>query len=128
MSAGEKVGADCSNCDGSGWVCENHPDRPWEHLAAPGEGCGCGAGQPCGVCNLQMASAGFVEPWRKLANDLADCLAETRDRLAGVVSQFDHAGCTCTVPSDDCCSYAAADAAISRADALLSTRTGSAEQ
>lgn len=59
---------ECSNCDGSGWVCENHADRPWGGMAAPGEGCGCGAGMPCGVCNLQMASARYSEPWRQLAD------------------------------------------------------------
>jgi hypothetical protein len=35
----------CTICDNTGWVCENHPDRPW------GGGtrldvCGCGAGNP----------------------------------------------------------------------------------
>lgn len=35
---------DCANCDGSGWVCENHPECPWPEV------CECGAGMPC-VCN-----------------------------------------------------------------------------
>lgn len=41
-------GADpqCANCDGEGWVCENHPEVPW----GEGEGCCGGAGQPCS-CN-----------------------------------------------------------------------------
>lgn len=30
----------------------------------------------------------------------------------GVLGQFDHAGCTCTFPDDDCCSYRRATAAI----------------
>lgn len=27
-----ELGSDvvCRNCDGGGWVCENHPDRPWD--------------------------------------------------------------------------------------------------
>ena len=37
----------CSNCLGVGWVCENHLDQAWEHP----EGCDCGAGAPCPVCN-----------------------------------------------------------------------------
>jgi hypothetical protein len=38
----------CSHCDDTGWVCEAHPDRPWEGARA----CGCGgAGDPCPDCN-----------------------------------------------------------------------------
>ena len=41
----------CPTCNGTGWVCENHPDRPWRasddfSLVA----CGCGNGKPC-HCN-----------------------------------------------------------------------------
>lgn len=36
----------CANCDGEGWVCENHPEVPW----GEGDGCCGGAGMPC-VCN-----------------------------------------------------------------------------
>ena len=45
----------CTNCLGETWVCENHADKSW-----PVE-CECGAGMPCGACNLEMASAGFVD-------------------------------------------------------------------
>lgn len=34
----------CPNCDGSGWVCEWHPDQAWP------EACDCGAGMFCEVC------------------------------------------------------------------------------
>jgi hypothetical protein len=38
----------CPRCDDIGWVCENHPDRPWEGERA----CQCGgAGAPCADCN-----------------------------------------------------------------------------
>ena len=38
----------CVNCDDLGWVCENHPDRPWDGARA----CTCGgAGAPCPACN-----------------------------------------------------------------------------
>jgi hypothetical protein len=38
----------CSRCDGTHWVCENHPERPWDGPKA----CGCGgAGDPCPACN-----------------------------------------------------------------------------
>jgi hypothetical protein len=30
----------CEQCD-HGWVCENHPDKPWPSV------CDCGAGMPC---------------------------------------------------------------------------------
>ena len=36
----------CANCDGEGWVCENHPEVPW----LDGDECCGGAGCPC-VCN-----------------------------------------------------------------------------
>jgi hypothetical protein len=39
----------CKRCDDSGWVCEEHPGRPWAGLHA----CNCGAaGMPCPVCNI----------------------------------------------------------------------------
>ena len=38
----------CPRCNGCRWVCEAHPDRPWEGEHA----CCCGApGEPCPVCN-----------------------------------------------------------------------------
>jgi hypothetical protein len=38
----------CLVCEDIGWVCEAHPERPWE---GP-HGCGCGAaGAPCPWCN-----------------------------------------------------------------------------
>ena len=57
----------CKNCEGGGWVCENHADRPWGGTSVCDDACECGAGMPCGVCNLGMASAGYSEPWRELA-------------------------------------------------------------
>ncbi len=39
---------ECSRCDSTGWVCEAHPERPWDGKGA----CGCGApGDPCPECN-----------------------------------------------------------------------------
>ena len=39
----------CRTCLGARWVCEDHPDRPWD---IPG-GCVCGgAGAPCPSCNV----------------------------------------------------------------------------
>lgn len=38
----------CERCDDTYWVCESHPDRPWNGPRA----CGCGAaGMPCELCN-----------------------------------------------------------------------------
>jgi hypothetical protein len=38
----------CARCDNCGWVCENHPDKPWLGDRA----CDCGgAGAPCPICN-----------------------------------------------------------------------------
>ncbi len=39
----------CTLCHDIGWVCEEHPGRPW---AGP-KACGCGAaGMPCSLCNV----------------------------------------------------------------------------
>jgi hypothetical protein len=40
----------CRRCDGGGWVCENHPDRPWDGTSSRADACGCGAGDPCPDC------------------------------------------------------------------------------
>lgn len=40
----------CRNCDNTGWVCENHPQRPWDGESGRHDACGCGAGAPCEVC------------------------------------------------------------------------------
>jgi hypothetical protein len=38
----------CNLCEDCGWVCEDHPDAPWDGLHA----CICGAaGMPCPKCN-----------------------------------------------------------------------------
>lgn len=50
----------CRVCDGTGWVCENHADRPWDGLSASDESCRCGgAGAPCRVCNYEMELIGI---------------------------------------------------------------------
>jgi hypothetical protein len=36
----------CPVCHGIGWVCERHPDRPYDDE----KGCACGYGAPC-ACN-----------------------------------------------------------------------------
>jgi hypothetical protein len=42
----------CSNCDGTGWVCENHRNRPWADAPSTrADACACGAGAPCPKCN-----------------------------------------------------------------------------
>ncbi len=40
----------CTICDDKGWVCEIHPDRPWNAFSSRADACGCGPGVPC-VCN-----------------------------------------------------------------------------
>ena len=46
----------CPICFGIGWVCENHPDKPWDKEL----GCECGAGVPC-ECN-RAGEPGVDEP------------------------------------------------------------------
>lgn len=55
-----KVERPCRNCDGVGWVCEDHPDQPWAGLADWPACCG-GAGAPCPVCQPELAAAPYVE-------------------------------------------------------------------
>jgi hypothetical protein len=41
-----KTNVECPICGGHGWVCERHPDRPYESGSA--RDCDCGApGMPC---------------------------------------------------------------------------------
>jgi hypothetical protein len=43
----------CALCEDGGWVCENHPERPWGGSHA----CQCGgAGMPCPECNPNQTS------------------------------------------------------------------------
>ena len=44
-----RQGPQCSRCDSTGWVGEDHSERPWDSANA----CGCGgAGMPCPSCNV----------------------------------------------------------------------------
>ena len=38
----------CKNCSDIGWVCESHPNVPWD---GGGDECYGGAGMPCEWCN-----------------------------------------------------------------------------
>ena len=41
----------CSVCDNTGWVCEEHPDRPWRGTSQRADACDCvRVGMPC-ECN-----------------------------------------------------------------------------
>lgn len=40
----------CQNCDNTGLVCENHPDRPFTLGTKRPDACECGPGMPCPVC------------------------------------------------------------------------------
>lgn len=43
---------ECEHCQDELWVCEAHPDKPWN--AKLPNGCDCGAGAPCPVCNENL--------------------------------------------------------------------------
>jgi len=46
----------CPICAGDGWVCENHPDKPWNG----GDG-DCGDGKPCGGAG-QLCACNSPDP------------------------------------------------------------------
>lgn len=48
LSLAEVASLICDLCDAEGWVCENHPNKPWRNGY---DGCDCGAGMPCPKCN-----------------------------------------------------------------------------
>lgn len=38
----------CKYCDDTGWVCEDHTDKPWDGVSNHKDACHCGgAGSPC---------------------------------------------------------------------------------
>jgi len=41
----------CTRCDGTQWVCEAHPDKPWGGLSKRADACDCAPGKPCPNCN-----------------------------------------------------------------------------
>lgn len=55
----------CPRCQGSGWVCENHEDRPSDVVSDGGCSCG-GAAVPC-VCNPE-AEFEFVRVFAEVAD------------------------------------------------------------
>ena len=43
--------SECEVCGGARWVCEDHPDKPWDGASDREDACHCGgAGMPCLVC------------------------------------------------------------------------------
>jgi hypothetical protein len=47
----------CPKCFGVGWVCEMHPDRPWNEDL----GCMCGLGLPCECNAVNEDDARFLD-------------------------------------------------------------------
>jgi hypothetical protein len=71
----------CKTCGGEGWVCENHRDTPWTGTSVSKNACGCGAGAPCGSCNLEMASACHARDARQPLLAVLDKLFGGADRM-----------------------------------------------
>jgi len=52
LKGNEMTSYKCEKCKDNLWVCEDHPDRPWE--SGTEYDCNCGAaGKPC-ICNEQV--------------------------------------------------------------------------
>lgn len=43
----------CIMCDGTGWVCENHPHKPWAGVSMMLNACECGVGMLCACSKLK---------------------------------------------------------------------------
>jgi len=53
---------DCAWCDNTGWVCEDHPNRPWLGISSRADACHCGgAGVPCERWNADGQKNGIVQ-------------------------------------------------------------------
>lgn len=74
----------CRVCDGEQWVCENHRDRPWGGLSSRPDACECGAGSPCGACDLERAGMGYA--YRAAEAERAAIVAYLRGHAAGLRS------------------------------------------
>jgi hypothetical protein len=50
----------CFRCDYTRWICEAHPNLPWQDSP---RGCHCGApGAPCPICNTSDAETAPAMP------------------------------------------------------------------
>jgi hypothetical protein len=66
----------CTNCKGTGWVCEWHADKPWTPTSPISvESCGCGAGMPCPVCRPQQRHAGSDEAFAEAVHRAIEATA-----------------------------------------------------
>lgn len=77
----------CPICNGSEWVCENHPHIEWAGLSGKEECCG-GAGMPCRLCNHEMSCAGWSHEAAKAEREAI--LALLRKEAAREISRGLH--------------------------------------
>ena len=50
----------CDLCDDTGWVCEDHGDRPLKADSNRADACSFGAGRPCPRCNRDSRHVNLV--------------------------------------------------------------------
>ena len=62
----------CERCDSTGYVREDHPDRPWGGLSARSCPCG-GAGALCPDCKRAYETLARQVAVMKAANAVSDC-------------------------------------------------------
>lgn len=82
-------GVKCRVCDGTGLVCENHPEEltPWGDASDREDACACGAGAPCPNCDPTNADPAVVRAY------VAEVVAAER------VGMIDLAAIPATVPN-----------------------------
>jgi len=90
MSATARRG--CEVCDHTGWVCENHPTKPWRGSSTRADACDCGAGTLCRCAmsaneTLDIAAEANLIAWALRGEDHR--LAQRALRLADAVRERD---------------------------------------
>jgi hypothetical protein len=114
-----KVDAECRNCLGEQWVCENHLDMAWPTI------CECGAGAPCPICRPDMANAAYESAVGERVGELeaevgrlTDALKEI-DGLQGEInpSNYDHDD-ACELNAQFCYAQTIARAALTSTDVV----------
>ena len=89
----------CKNCDETGWVCEEHTDKPWGGMSVRADACNCGgAGQPC-RCARPEYLAGYKQAQADAEKIIEEKMVHYDGGYAGVLE--DVRGRICLLPATE---------------------------